>query len=167
MPTSLALLMYCIDFICMAFMFQAQQELHAPLMTSFDLTMRPHHTQTTSKYSMHQDPFIAVWNGKSHFSRHTSRTLVLLTGNQAGLHWSLHLAASNPQITANFVMKNGGTLPRTSFIHDTFWFSLSFSLYVSLNHNSWHSLHFWLVLIQIALMNAVAARNCLSFMHFV
>lgn len=74
------------------------------------------------KYSTYQEAFIAAWNGKWHFSRHASRTSALLTGNQAGLHWSLHLAASNPQITANFTMNHGGRLPRTPFIHmnDTF-----------------------------------------------
>lgn len=111
--------MYFMDLICMPFNL-TQQELHALLMTSFDLKMRPHHTQTTSEYSTYQEAFIALWNGKSHFSRHSSRTLLLLTGNQAGLHCSLHLAASNPQFTANFMMNHVRRLPRTPFIHDTF-----------------------------------------------
>ncbi len=137
----------------MAFHLQTRQELHALLITSFDLKMRPHiqpqNTVCKKKGSIQREM------EKSHFSRHSSRTPVLLTSNQAGLHWLLHLAVANPQVTANFTINHDWRVPRSRFIHDTFSahylflvfsfsVSLSFSLYVSLNHNSWHSLLFWL-----------------------
>lgn len=135
----------------MAFHLQTKQELHALFITSFDLKMKLHHWQPQNTVRKKKGS-IKHEMEKSHFSCHSSRTPALLTSNQVNLHWPLHLAAANPQITENFMIKP--RLESSPFkIHSwhiqcslifSFSVSLSFSLCVSFNHNSLHSLLFWL-----------------------
>jgi len=117
----------------MAFHLQTKQEQHANI-TSFDLKMRPHHRRPQNTVRKKKDS-IKHKVEKSLFSCHSSRTPALLTSNQVDLHWPLHLAAANPQITENFMIKHDWRVPRSRFIHDTFsphLFAPSLSLVLTL-----------------------------------